>query len=213
MKYPVSETQKQLVLGSLLGDGHICKSNGSKGNAGIRWRHGIKQKEYLEWKNSLLDDLEGSGVKEQKGSGYSNKTVCYAVSKYSHKLNPFLELVGSPKRVTRKLLNLLSPLGLAVWYMDDGCLEKKFYVNKYGEEKLARLRVKLCTQSFSLEEHWTMQQYFKVVWNIEVAIHKAGKDTFNLVMNRTNAEKFLPIITEYIHPSMQYKVDLSRERS
>ena len=213
MRYPVSENQMQLVLGSILGDGHMNRSNGTKGNAGLRWRHGIKQRPYLEWKNEMLEDLKGSGVKTQVSKSFGKETeVCYAVSKYSHKLNPLLELCGQPKRVTRKLLNLLTPLGLAVWYMDDGCLEKKFYINKDGEEKLARLRVKLCTQGFSLDEHYIMQRYFKVVWGINVAIHKSGTNTFNLVMNRTNATIFIEIIAKYIHESMQYKIDLTRSR-
>jgi len=214
MKYPVSENQKQLILGSILGDGHLRRSNGPTSNTALRWRHGIKQLDYLKWKDSLLGDLRGSGVKTQTSSSFGKeRLICYAVSKHINKLNPFLELCGHPKKVTRKLLNMLSPLGLAIWYMDDGCLEKKFYTNSSGEERLARLRVKLCTQGFSLEEHYIMQRYFKVVHSLDVAIHKSGKGTYNLVMNRTNAVKFLAMIEPYVHHSMRYKIDLSPTRA
>lgn len=206
MKYPVSEEQLQLIVGSLLGDGYLVRSHGATGNPRIQWRHGEKQLEYLEWKNSLLGDLQGSGIKWQDTSCFGKiHKCCYAVSKISERLNPFLSLTGKPKRVTRKWLNLLTPLGLAIWYMDDGCLDMSYYTNKHGERKVARRRAVLCTHGFSLKEHHIMQRYFSVVWGIDVSIHR-DKTKYKLVFNRTNAEKLFSLIDPFVIPSMKYKL-------
>lgn len=206
MKYPVSDTQLQLIVGSMLGDGYFVRSQRTRGNPTLRWRHGIAQESYLAWKYSMLGDLAGSGIKYQTTTCYGKKhECCYAVSKTSEKFNPFVELGGKPTKVSRKLLNLLSPLGLAIWYMDDGCLDRSYYTNKHGVRKIARLRALLCTHGYSLEEHYIMQRYFKVVWGLDVAIHRDG-NKYRLTFNRTNAMKLFEIIEEHIHPSMLYKI-------
>ena len=212
MKYPVPNVVKQVVLGGLLGDAHIRQKewNGKKCNAHLMITHSSQQEEYLRWKNDLLGPYKGN-------VRYTGRQQ-YTVTTKSHPhMNTFMELVGKPKQVTRKWLNQLDPLGLAVWYMDDGSLSIEYYRREDGEYGIRRRRLLLCTDGFSEKEHWIMQQYFKVVWGIDVAIHryKSSKDQrylYRLSMNYTEAQKFVAIIEPYIVDSMKYKIDFNRPR-
>lgn len=207
MKYPVPNEVKQVVLGSLLGDGHIRQKyyKGKPCNAHMIMSHCKAQKEYLEFKNTLLAEY-GGNVKHTKRDQYM--VTCKS---HPH-MNPFLHLIGKPRRVTRKLLNQLDPLGLAIWYQDDGNLGVEYHKRLDGTYGIKRRRLSIATNCFSLEEHWIMQQYFKVVWDIEVSIHKAQEGQWKLSFNYTNAQKFVDIVKPYIHPIMQYKIDFNRPR-
>ena len=120
-----------------------------------------------------------------------------------------MELFGKPKKVTRKMLNLLSPLGIAIWYMDDGCLDQRFYRNKLGGIGVAWRRAKFSTNSFTLKEHYIMQRYFQVVHGMKASICKSGKG-YCLHLNRQSTEKLIELIRPYVHESMLYKIDLTR---
>lgn len=102
----LSKEQKSLLIGLLLGDGTISS------NCVFKLSHSEAQREYLEWKVGLLDvhGIKNNGVKEYISScGYKS-------------LNPTIKAlrrtVYTPKKhITRKLLNWITPLGLAIWYM------------------------------------------------------------------------------------------------
>ena len=65
------------------------------------------------------------------------------------------------KKISLKYLNELSPLGLAVWWMDDGslCNSKG---NRWG---------KLCTECFNYEEHILLQTYHLQVFQFLYSNH------------------------------------------
>jgi hypothetical protein len=212
MEYPVPNEVKQVVLGSILGDGHIRQKeyNGNPCNAHLVVTHSSQQKDYIDWKNELLGEYKGK-VKHTSRDQY------YFTSKSHKHLNPFYLLAGKPKKVTRKLLNHLDALGLAVWYQDDGTLGIEYYKREDGTEGIRRRRIALATDCFSLEEHWIMQQYFKVVWGIDTSIHKVrnknkSKVSYRLTMNYENAKKFVAIVEPHIVPCMRYKIDFNRQR-
>lgn len=223
MKYPVSNTQLQAIVGGLLGDACIFrikdKNNGKLYNARLLFNHCLAQEEYLKWKYSLLGDLCNKPVRRVKQTGYgAGSLACRVESRCSPVLNPFYDLFDKPKRVTRKALNLLDPLGLAIWYMDDGTLNIEYYPRADGGYGIRRRRIALATDCFSLKEHYIIQRYFKVVWGIDTKIQKVvykkrNKESYRLLMNYENAKKFVAIVEPHIHPTMKYKIDFNRERN
>ena len=51
------------------------------------------------------------------------KNVLYSQISINPTIKALRRTVYTPKKtITRKLLNWLNPLGLAIWYMDDGCI-------------------------------------------------------------------------------------------
>src|SRR5206468_2548404 len=63
----LSEQQWQVVLGSLMGDGNLSPNR--SGRSGVRFRlgHGARQADYLDWKVSLLGNVEHSRRTDARG--------------------------------------------------------------------------------------------------------------------------------------------------
>ena len=197
---------EQFVLGSLLGDG--CVDN----RYSFRLVHGDSQMDYLKWKVDFLhkNNLGTGDIYTYKikvfGKEYnSNRYFVYNTLYFK----PYRKLFYSKgfKEVSRKILNKLTPFALSIWYMDDGNLCIHRHTNKNGEMSISSRELHINTQSFSFNEHKIIQRYFKIVWGLAVRINK-NKNKFRIVMNATNANKFLDIIKPYILPSMHYKIDM-----
>ena len=116
------------------------------------------------------------------------------------------------KVLSRKLLNRLTPLGLAIWYMDDGGLNHKKKINLKGQKVIysTALRLSVCTTSTEVIQSYI--DYFREVWNINFYTFKEGKnrDKYSLMCGTKEARKFLDIVGKYVSEvkGMEYKNDL-----
>lgn len=200
----LSQEQKQVILGGLLGDAYFNKSRRI-----IRFSHSLKQEEYLEWKYSFFnaDDVSKFYYRQYE-KGYKNKS--FEVKNVNHKMDDLFDFLKKylysnhgRKKISLKYLKQLTPLGLAIWWMDDGCLSIH-KGNRYG---------KLCTECFNYEEHILLQKYFKETWDIDVDIKLEKNKYYFLRFNVTALKKLISIIYQYVTmcPSMIYKIDLNYE--
>ena len=119
IKKKLSKEQKSLLIGLLIGDGTISS------NFVFKLSHSIEQKEYLEWKVKLLDKfkIKNNGIKEYISTcGYNTgKKVLYSQMSVIPTIKALRRTIYIPKKtITRRLLNWLTPLEIAIWYMDDG---------------------------------------------------------------------------------------------
>ena len=194
----VSLSQKQIILGGLLGDSSLNRKNRT-----ITFTHSIKQKEYLEWKNSFFNAQIKDALNKWQDKYYPRKYFYYYFNKGNEALFSFLcrNLYSEKrKKISLKYLYELDSLGLAIWWLDDGNISN-------GEKTRFG---KLSTHCFNYEEHILLQKYFKERWNINVAIKKEKDKYYFLRLNVTELKKLISII--YIHvceiPSMIYKIDL-----
>lgn len=152
------------------------------------------------WKEELLKPLS-TGIKNQthfhkiRKKEYTTSTLRTTNHSYFTRLRKMFYPEGK-KVVTRKLLNKLTPIGLATWFMDDGtsCENNRGYPTS-----------SLCTNSMSLEENNIIQEYFKDTFGIETRVH-VRKGFPSIYFNRPNTLKFIEIIKEHLHPSMLYKI-------
>lgn len=210
MKTKVNKESRNLLIALLLGDGTISNNNVFK------LSHGYKQKEYLEWKIQKLKDhgLKCNGLKKYtSSSGYNKGSVVYYTQL---KTNSFIKLlrkiVYKPKKnyCNRRLLNRLNPLGLAIWYMDDGHIN----IRKTGD-KIHGFYIKIAT-CISKEHNQVLIDYFKEVWNVNFYTFSEGKGTYSLCCGTKEGLKFINIIKPYVEscPSMTYKIqyDLSQRK-
>src|SRR6266436_4916998 len=108
----LSEAQHSLVIGSLLGDGSMrCKTH-----ALLEINHSASQRSYVDWKYQQLEELVATPPSLRQGNG---SRVAYRFVTRSHSsLTPYYELFYELKRKRVPALEL-SPLSLAVWFMDD----------------------------------------------------------------------------------------------
>jgi len=184
------------------GDAGIRKQKDCR-SVSLRICHAERQREYLEYKRDILQNLFKEWeipIKTVNNSGYPgvwlgtrNHPRLRVIHKWFYK--------DGKKRFSRRILNYLTPLGIALWYMDDGSLSYK-----KREGKIHGREIHLNTYC-SLEEAKIIQAYFKEVWDISWTM-VFNKGFYRLRIGTGEAEKFFAVIEPYVIPSMRYKLDL-----
>lgn len=212
------EDMRSFIIGMLLGDGSTSLGKNAK-NYNLNCCHNPKQYEYLIWKYDILKEnlcknywthkykSHFSGKALHKGNANKEYDM-YRASLGTHTLVTYIRkvmYVDNKKFVSMDLLNMLTPIGLAIWYMDDGNLAYK--KNKDGS--ICSREISLNIQGFDNESQENIVEYFKNVFGIESRLHKT-RDKRRLWMNTTNSKKFLEIVKEYVSlvECMHYKIDL-----
>ena len=120
-------------------------------------------------------------------------------NKYFRVLYKYLYKNGK-KTIPLKALNRLTPLSLAIWWMDDGCLYAKKRHNKIHAWEL------YLNTYLSDEENQVIINYFQQKWGIVWKLnHDKGRS--RLRCSTKEGRKFLNIIRPIVNQiqCMQYK--------
>lgn len=182
-KRKLTQQQKEFLVGTLLGDG--CLMRTTRGYC-LRIHHGVKQKNYVEWKYKVMESLVNTSPKLCY-RGYYFRTVSNSVFNEYRKM--FYK--GKFKKVPKNLRDLLTPLGLAVWIMDDGSRDKGC--------------VRISTHNFSYSDHLKLQEILEAKFRIKSSIQKA-KDKFWLWIRSESTPVLVGLVTPYFLPSLLYKL-------
>ena len=198
----LSPTQLQLILGSVMGDG--CLSPDTRGRSGVRFRmgHGAKQAAYLDWKVEMLGNIPCSRSANARGAVFADV----------HPLPELAELRSAvyfgdgKKHLTWEYLKALTPLALAIWYMDDGC----FTPGSKGAQERTRGgtgRIDICVEAMSPGARERLVQYLHDTRGLDVKLTERGAQRKNVLQFTTaSTEKFHRLVAPYVHPSMEYKL-------
>lgn len=216
-----NKQSRNLLIAMLLGDGTICKNNNT-GHTFMKVHQGRKQKEFVEWKAKKFDEfgIPNSGVIEYETK--TNFTHGEAWSNYVCRVKslPFVKVLrrviykNGKKQFSRKLLNRVDALGLAIWYMDDGSLNFKKHTLVDGTKKIHGLFLRIST-CLPKDQAQVYIDWLKEEWDVNFYMVHEGKkkDSYSLCCGTNEAIKFINIIKPYVDevPSMRYKIvyDLS----
>ena len=140
----LSDQQFQVVLGSLMGDGNLSPNRRDRNGARFRLGHGAKQAEYLEWKTALMGNIEHSVSENAKGARFVDFTPLPELAE----LQRAVYLGDGKKFLSEEYLKALTPLALAIWYMDDG----SFTVRSKGLQQRTEGgsgRIEICVEAMS----------------------------------------------------------------
>lgn len=183
-KVKLTRRQKEVVIGSMLGDAYLVAT--TRGFA-FRINHGMAQEEYVDWKFQELQNLTNSAPRICNGKTYYFRSVTH----------PYFSLLrkrfyrGRIKILPKGLGKWITPLSLAVWFMDDGAKEGR--------------QVRINTQSFSLKENKRLIRVLEAKLGISATINR-DKDKHRLRIRDESMEKFRNLISPYLLPSMRYKL-------
>ena len=199
----LSEQQWQVVLGGLMGDGALSPPvNRDALAARYRMGHGAKQIEYLDWKASLLGNIEQCRTTNAKGAAFVEFTPL-------SELSPIREAVyfgDGRKHLSYDYLKALTPLALAVWYMDDGSFANR---SKELQErtKNGSGRSDICVQGMSPGSQQRLVEHLAGAFDLHPKLSTRGKmEQAYLVFPKDETAKLHELIAPYVHPSMQYKL-------
>lgn len=200
-EWVLTEEQKCLLLGSILGDVSVEK-NGE--NCRVRFDHSIRQKEYTLWKHSLMKPFsckytfyptrphEKTGNISQK-IRFSTRTLP-VFNWYRTTFYPLGKKIVPP--TIKELFK--EPFSLLIWFLDDGSIRNDSFA------------FRLHTNSFNEDDQQLLQEMLSENFGIQSTLQTQDKSKV-IAIGATNGQskKFYdivePIIKEKI-PSMGYKV-------
>uniref|UniRef100_UPI0022388A06 LAGLIDADG endonuclease n=1 Tax=Amoeboaphelidium protococcarum TaxID=1243177 RepID=UPI0022388A06 len=193
-----------LIIGSLLGDSHLEKRN--KGTR-ILFEQSNKNVEYLMWFHkylSLRGYCNNKTPKLHKRIKKEGIFYHYRVNSYTFNSLTWIhdifykwdsDLKKYVKIVPNNIKDFITPLILAIWFMDDG--------SKINSS------LKIATNNFKFSEIEFLCNQLFLIYNITASVQKAGKNKgYILYIHKNSKEDFIKIVKPYFHPSMYYKLDI-----
>jgi len=195
-KLSLSKRQKEILIGLILGDGHVEKLY-TPTLGRLKVEHSYKQKDYVDWLYEEFRNWVRTKPRMRNIRAFGKVWQRYEFCTYGHQLlGEFQEKFYERKKkiVPSDLEKDMTPLGLAVWFMDDGSIKsrrhKGFFLN---------------VQDFKKRDVRRLQKMLKNKFGISSSTRKDEKGE-QIYLGGKRAEKFIEIIKSYIIPSMKYKI-------
>lgn len=182
-KNKFTKRQQEIIIGSLLGDGHLAKT--TRGFA-FRANHGINQSEYVHWKHKELVNFTNSTPCVYKKTIYF-RTVSHDFFDDLHQIF----YADGVKIISENLFKWLTPLSFSVWIMDDGSRDGK--------------QLRINSQSFSKEENQKLIHILEAKFGIKATLNR-DKNYYRLRIADDSMGIVKNITREHLIPSMLYKI-------
>lgn len=208
----LTNRQKSILAGMLLGDGCLSLSNGA--NAFLRIQHGEKQLPYLKDKEKIIKGLADTNIYLISATDEKHPNDNYALK--TRRSKTFTELYhfiykNGVKKVSEEWAEWIDLEGLAMWYQDDGSCSVMKRMNSRGYEEYYKREVRLHTNDFSKEECELLAEILnsKFGYEVKVKAHKYENRTYyDLKIMTSSAKIMFNQIKPYMSDCMIYKTDM-----
>ena len=192
----LTDQQREVLIGTLLGDGHLETQNNGQ-TYRLKIEHTFWQKDYVDWLYDLFREWVTTSPRKRDHKALGVTYEKYGFQTLSHGAFRFYaqQLYSSKRKILPKLLHKwLSPLVMAVWFMDDGSIKSN-----------RNRALILNTQCFTRDENLKLIQIIKKKFGIEMSL-RPQRDLYQLYIGSNSVEKFVELIKPYVLPSMKYKL-------
>lgn len=193
----LSSLQKEVLIGLLLGDGHIELSPNGK-SARLKVEYSIKNTDYVEWLYQIFRNLVRMTPRKRIINSFGgNFERCGFTTLSLPDFLSFRKLFYQTKTkiVPKNIGKLLTELGLAVWFMDDGS-----YKSKECRGKL------ICTHNFTIEEITFLCHVLKEKFGLE-SIPREQKDGIEIYIRASSFSRLKKLILPFMVNSFLYKLN------
>ena len=184
----LTQFQKSVIIGSILGDGYLRIVRG-RTNAFLEINHSFNQKEYVDWKYSVLKNISRSRPHERFGNG---DRVAYRFFTKQHPeiTKLYRKFYINGRKVVPRIQ--IDAIILAVWYMDDGskCRASDIYLNSQQFDRQSQENLIDALYILGLEVHLNKDKQYERIRFLKKSIPKLKK-----------------FISPYIFSSMRYKIE------
>ncbi len=192
----LSRKQKDILIGLLLGDGHLEKLY-TPTLGRLKVEHSYKQKSYVDWLYGEFRNWVRTKPEIRRVNAWGKLRKNYRFSTYGHKI--LGEFRGrfyknNKKIVPNDLEKDITTLGLAVWYMDDGSIKSKRHRG-----------VLLNTQGFRKNDVVRLQKTLGSKFGVSSTTRK-DKNGKQIYLGGESGETFISLVKPYIISSMRYKI-------
>ena len=187
----LSAEAKQMILGMLIGDGHIGKV--SDDTRRIQWGQSVKHSDYADMvaefhvMHEISQQKSGWGGMIRRFNSPANMNIGDLIRNYCE--------VNGKKIITYKWADALNPIGIAFWYMDDGSCS-------FGD--LQRPRAVFHTNAYTFEEVTLLSDMLKRKFGIDSKVFDSKG--WSIALTADGTEILFSLIYPYISKDMKYKV-------
>ncbi|MEW6610937.1 MAG: LAGLIDADG endonuclease [Patescibacteria group bacterium] len=186
----LSDYQKEVVVGTILGDGSLLANAWGK-HYRLQISHSADQKELVEWKHKVFRNFTLQEPSyETSHQAWKFKTISHPqFTEYHH-----VFYRGGKKVVPPNITEILTPVGLTVWFMDDGALGTR------GEGYI------LNTQSFNLDDQIKLKECLVDKFGIRYVTFHKDRRWLRLYIGKYSIRQFASLVEDQCLPSMRYKL-------
>ena len=194
------ETNVQnVIVGSLLGDGWLDSLSPNTKTTRFRVKYSDRSFGYLNWLREQVRELEPCEPKPIKR--YPQHTFYTRANSELGKLRMKFYPNEGEKRVPKDIADLLKdPISLAIWYQDDGTLDKR---------KGYHWNSRIATYCFTYEDCTLLKEAVLKNFGIEVSVCRnkmRNKVYFELYVLSKSMERFIETVKPFIHNDFKYKI-------
>ncbi len=187
-----SQIQKEILIGKLLGDGSF-----SSNKRHIQYTHKLDHKEYSDFINLSLTDAYSNSLLDKNLNSFSKKIKYKSWTKSFQWVKNLSKemLVDNIKIIPKSLIGKITPLSLAILYMDDGNLTE-------NDKQNPIMHFSIC--NYDKESCLNLQSVFTNL-NIKTTITNSNGYNY-LHISASSVDNFCELIKNYIPKVMQYKL-------
>lgn len=210
---PMSLVHKSVVIGSLLGDGHLRIVSHSK-NALLEVSHCEKQRQYLEWVHDLMQPFsrpvkfKDKSTKKIIGDYEVNASNFYRFCTINHPdiTDIFKKYYRKGlKGVNSSIIEKVDLLAMGIWFCDDGSIRRR-----NGSPDMCSI----ATNSFTYKEHLTLVKIVRKFFDGTIKIYKINnmykgeKRSYYMLymLGKKQVNKFLDMIKLVLPECIYYKL-------
>lgn len=194
---PLTQFQKEVLMGTLLGDSSL-RVQKKVHNPSLSCSHGITQKEYCEYKTEIFKSLGAHCEYHKRNIPDKRNGKCYEDYTMRTPANPELQIwynafyPNGKKVIPADLFKYFTAASLAFMYMDDGYKASCSY--------------SIATNCFDIEHIKVFCRMLKEKFNIDTSILRN-----NAIYIKANSRNlFEHLIKPYMCDCMLYKLHVSR---
>lgn len=208
--------QKEILVGTLLGDATIAKTKGIALN--VKFEQKLANREYVNHLYEIFEpyvgtppkvrNITGGGAKDRQSiwfRTYRHIDFKFYYDLFYMKTNKNNSTDLRKKRVPKLIHKFLTPRALAYWFMDDG----SYYYNKSknNQQKVYYFN----TQSFSYEDIKILKKALKLNFNFDTNISKDRKYSkdqryYLLSIQPQSKDDFMNLIKSFLAETFDSKL-------
>ena len=197
----LSEQQWQMILGSLMGDGNLSPNRRDRSGARFRLGHGAAQADYLQWKVDLLGNIPCTRRVDGRGAVFADFTPLAELDELRHAVY----LGDGKKHLSWDYLKALSPLALAIWYMDgDGFTVRSKDLQKRTQGGSGR--VEICVEAMAEGTRERLVEYLRGTHDLDVKLRSGTRGLAVIQFSAAASARLQEIVAPYIPVAMESKL-------
>lgn len=195
-KIPLIKDQKEMIIGTLLGDGFVGEHGRKNKSCRLHIAHCKKQKNLVLHKKAILGNLVNVINKKEDKRGNSTMFSFVTVTHHDFRFFRTLFYENGKKIIRPELVNYITEKSLAFWVMDDGSSDGKY-------------SMRLHTSGFTYKENIILQNILKSKFDIRCKVCEFSRNKnkyYYLSFNKRNSQILSNLIREYIIEGFEYKI-------